>query len=502
MAARKGTAVRLVVDLDGVRHQHELAGHTPQATLADLVAEVTGSRPGPGEHLWVDDSMHRAGTLLDDVQLMEGTTVSRAAVTPAVELSGWTARVADGLSAGQVVVIPRNRALTIGRAPTADLIIDSPSASWAHATVAFETRAEPPGEEPGSHRSLHGLHGAHGSRHGDQEQEETGKGREPEAEQVEGLRIVDLGSTNGTLVDGRPIGSPEDSGGNSGREDAPAQDDSVQDDSQGSEGDEEHGAHPGGHLLPLLGRHRGEDQEEEPAEEGVFVTEDCVLLVGGAAVVLSRDLGETPAPRPGSLHNVTGQGTVPFNRPPRPGQPPRPVPLNPPSRRSITEATKFSIISVLAPLVLAVVMVLMLHDMRYAMFSALSPILGVGTWLEQKRRYRADTRAEEERFGRAMETFRGDLRDAAAAERRRREALVPDPAVVMRWAERPTTRLWERRTGTDGFLDLHVGVGDAPWTPPVDERHSGQRPEKEVSTSWTTATSSPPRSRPTSPTPG
>ena len=67
-----------------------------------------------------------------------------------------------------------------------------------------------------------------------------------------------------------------------------------------------------------------------------------VVVVGGTAVTLRRDLAESLAPAPGSLHNVTTAGTAPFNRPPRPGRPPRarrrsvpPVHKDPPAAQPV-----------------------------------------------------------------------------------------------------------------------------------------------------------------------
>ena len=68
-------------------------------------------------------------------------------------------------------------------------------------------------------------------------------------------------------------------------------------------------------------------------EEGIFVTEEAVVVVGGTAITLRPDLAESPAPAPGSLHNVTTAGTAPFNRPPRPGRPPQPDPVVPPAHK-------------------------------------------------------------------------------------------------------------------------------------------------------------------------
>ena len=217
----------------------------------------------------------------------------------------------------------------------------------------------------------------------------------------------------------------------------------------------------------------------EVPEEGVLVTDEAVVLAGGTAITLRRDLAETPAPPPGSLHNLTPAGTAPFNRPPRPGRPAAPEPVEPPVRKDPPPPNRFSIATVVGPLILAGVMVAVTHMVMYALLAGLSPVLGVGTWWEQKRRRRQDIEEEDARFARAKETLADDLAQAAAAERARRRDDVPDPATALRRAALPTTRLWQRRSGSDDFLVLHGGVGDVPWTPPVD-RQSGPRLDDEV----------------------
>lgn len=226
----------------------------------------------------------------------------------------------------------------------------------------------------------------------------------------DGVRLKDAGSTNGTLLDG--------------------------------------------HELP---------------EEGELVTEACVLTVGGSVITLTPDTRESLAPPPGSLHNLTPAATAPFNRPPRPGRVGGSEEIRPPEHREPPAASRFSIATVVAPLVLAGVMVMM-SGPQYALIALMSPILAVGTWWEGKRRRKADVAEEKIRFEKALAAFRADIRNAAAQARSRRRETAPDPATVIRRAALPTTQLWQRRSGSEDFLQLHVGIGDVPWAPPVDTR--------------------------------
>ena len=231
----------------------------------------------------------------------------------------------------------------------------------------------------------------------------------------DGVRVRDAGSTNGTLVDGVEVGA-----------------------------------------------------------DGLLVEDEAVVVAGGTAITLRRALTETPAPAPGTLHNLTTAGTAPFNRPPRPGRPPAPAAVQPPVHKDPPAPTRFSLATVIGPLILAAVMVVVMKSAQYALLAALSPVLGVGTWWEQKRRRKADMADEDVRFATALDTLRADLAQAAAAERARRRDEIPDPATVLRRAALPTTRLWQRRPRGGDFLALHAGVGDVLWAPDLDQQ-SGPR---------------------------
>ena len=176
-------------------------------------------------------------------------------------------------------------------------------------------------------------------------------------------------------------------------------------------------------------------------EEGARIDADAVLRIGDCAIAARKDVEEPRAPRPGSLHNITAAGTVPFNRPPRPGRRKNPEPLTPPERPRQAQPTRFSLIAVVGPLILAVVMVVMMRDLRYAMFSAMSPLLAIGNWFDQKRRRRAEKKEAEKTFSEDLERFTASLREAAAAELAARRAAVPAVDLAARRALWPTTTL-------------------------------------------------------------
>lgn len=407
--------MRVTIDVDGTPHDVELAQAAGTATLADLVEQVCGQLLAAADEVWVDERKHAASDRLADVTLLEGSRVGRDPLSRTTPVTSWTATVSGGLDAGRVVPLPRQRALTIGRAPLADITVDSPSTSWNHASLTLEE---------------------------------------------DGVRVRDVGSTNGTVVEGERVATLAE------LEAAAA-----------AEAEEAAKAEKTGVAAKVSGLRRKDEETEEPEPivDGVLVTEEAVVLVGGAAITLRRKPAEPLAPAPGSLNNVTPSGTAPFNRPPRPGRPPAPEEITPPVKKDDPAPSRFPLATVIGPLVLAVAMVFVLGNAKFALIAGLSPILGIGTYYEQKRRRTKEIEEEETRFAEALETFASDIAEAAAAERARRRAELPDPATTIRRAALPSTLMWQRRFSADDFLKLNAGVGDVGWAPPIDDSSNGKR---------------------------
>ncbi len=170
------------------------------------------------------------------------------------------------------------------------------------------------------------------------------------------------------------------------------------------------------------------------------------------------------------LRHVNAAGTIPFNRPPRPAPPP---PLDaievPEPPKTSTSNAAFNIVAFIAPLVLAGALFAATRQVGFLAFTLLSPIMVLGNWIQGKIRGRRGSRRETERFAKQLATFQSELFGAVTTESARLDTAHPDPAEVMRRVLLPSTRLWERRPHDPDFLRLRSGLGDVPWTPPVDE---------------------------------
>ncbi|ROS37621.1 FtsK/SpoIIIE domain-containing protein [Curtobacterium sp. PhB78] len=368
--------MRLLIELDDRREAVEVDGWSGASSLGELVSAAVGLTLEPGTTLAVDGHRTSVDTPLRDLVLLEGSRIGRTPEDRPLGTDGWTVTLAGGLEAGLVAPVPRGRKLVVGRAPQADVVLPTESASWEHCTVERED---------------------------------------------DGVRVRDAGSTNGTVIAGERIDA-----------------------------------------------------------EGVLLSGTTSVIVGGAVLLVRPALDEVPVPAAGSMANLTPAATAPFNRPPRAGRTSDAETVVPPGRKDVPPASKFSWITVAAPLVLAGAMVLLLGDARFALFALLSPVTAIGMWFEQKHRRAKNLKEEDTRFAEAVQSFRGEISEAAAVEAARRQELVPDPATVVRRAELPTTLLWQRRSDDEDFLSLHAGTGDAPWRPEVDQRAASAKLEDEA----------------------
>ena len=157
--------MHLVVERDGGETEIDLRLLHPDATVADLTATLDPSAPAP-RGLVVGGHRHGPDEPLADLGLTHGTTVSvsdpdRRTVAATASPTGVCLAVVGGPDAGTIVALPTGASVTVGRANGTDHVLDDRTASGRHAR--FDV--------------------------GDD-------GR---------VRVTDLGSTNGTFLDGRRV---------------------------------------------------------------------------------------------------------------------------------------------------------------------------------------------------------------------------------------------------------------------------------------------------------
>jgi S-DNA-T family DNA segregation ATPase FtsK/SpoIIIE len=331
------------------------------ATLADLFRALDAAVP---ETASIDGRPVPTGVAVEDSGLHEGALLSAATSADPTLATRATheAITVAGLDAGRIFPLPPGRWL-VGRAPTADIVLDHDTVSREHCTLTVT---------------------------GDR------------------VRVTDLGSANGVLVNGAFV-----------------------------------------------------------TTEATEVGPDDVLMVGAVALAVRR-VSDADRPRSLDLHRHLGPaGTVSFNRPPRSAPPDGPGELVAPSEPGEPAKPHFSVASTVGPLILAVIMVAITRDLRFGLFALLSPLIGVGTYLESRRKNRKEKAENTRKYDAERAEFDQHLAAAGEVERARLRHLLPDLGEALRRATLPSTRLWERRPPHEDFLHLYAGIADRTWTPDV-----------------------------------
>jgi S-DNA-T family DNA segregation ATPase FtsK/SpoIIIE len=223
-----------------------------------------------------------------------------------------------------------------------------------------------------------------------------------------------------------------------------------------------------------LGSRNGTWRRGQALRGDVAVDPHDVLRLGAVQVVARSARREDRARRATTLAGLAA--VVPFNRPPRPAPPGARAPLDVPEPPKPAAARgPFSIVAVLAPLLMAAVMVKVLGNPAFALFALLSPVMLLGSAVEQRRQRKRSTRREAGRYASDLARFASTFDAAIADELDHRRRALPDLAEVARRATLPSVQLWQRRTRHDDWLQLRAGIGDIVWRPPLTER-SGARP--------------------------
>jgi S-DNA-T family DNA segregation ATPase FtsK/SpoIIIE len=226
---------------------------------------------------------------------------------------------------------------------------------------------------------------------------------------------------------------------------------------------------PGGRraLVTDLDSVNGTWVEGARIRQPVEVSPGELFEAGDVAFVVAPPPPELPID---PLREAGLGGTIPFNRPPRAHLPRAEEPLLAPEAPAEASRPRLSVASALGPLLLGGVMVVLLHSIIYALFMLLSPVLVIGSWIEQRRQVSRSARGGRREYERALAQF-GD-----AVARRRGEELAwlrdthPDLAEVVRRAQAPDPRLWERRPEDGDFLSLSAGYGEVPFRPALGSR--------------------------------
>ncbi|HEY5316979.1 MAG TPA: FtsK/SpoIIIE domain-containing protein [Solirubrobacteraceae bacterium] len=227
---------------------------------------------------------------------------------------------------------------------------------------------------------------------------------------------------------------------------------------------------PGGLRATVtdLGSVNGSWVEGRRIKEPTEVSPGTVFEAGDVAFMLAEVSADRLDVDP--QRQAGAGGLVAFNRPPRARKRGPDAALSPPEQVREQTAQKFSMVSAFAPLLLGGVMVILLHNILFALFMLLSPVMVIGSWLESRRQTGSATRGARRAHAEQLATFTTEVTARSAEVITHLRQSLPDPAEIIRRATDPSPLLWERRPDDDDFLYLSAGLGDRIIRPPLDSR--------------------------------
>jgi S-DNA-T family DNA segregation ATPase FtsK/SpoIIIE len=151
-----------------------------------------------------------------------------------------------------------------------------------------------------------------------------------------------------------------------------------------------------------------------------------------------------------------------YNRPPRILPPDRQTKFKLPAPVRDDHKRPFPIVMLVMPLMAAVLMAAMMHQARYLMMAAMSPLMMLGNYWQEKKTGKKTYNQQVADYEAKKARIEADAREALTLERNARRQESPDPATLLDIGIGPRQRLWERRRRDHDHLLLRVGTLDQP----------------------------------------
>jgi S-DNA-T family DNA segregation ATPase FtsK/SpoIIIE len=223
-------------------------------------------------------------------------------------------------------------------------------------------------------------------------------------------------------------------------------------------------------------------------EGAALAPDEPVPLAPGAALAAGRSqFTIEPPPAEGHPPPVAGDGTIRFNRPPRvrrlPEQVVRPFPPPP----EAAQRARLPLGASLIPLALGLGLYLATRIPTMLFFAALSPLMAVSTFVEDRRSGRKGFEQRRREYRQKLAALHDELDHERTRELAARRIANPDAAQILRRAAHLEPTLWERRAGDDDFLTLRLGAADRPslFTVRIDQGGDAElRRETEEVAEW------------------
>ncbi|MGI8694778.1 MAG: FtsK/SpoIIIE domain-containing protein [Geodermatophilaceae bacterium] len=322
----------------------------PGTVLGDVATQLRAAVDKPAAALYAGSTRLRDDTPFGSPGLRHGCILGVGTIAPRRDDSSSVLelRVVSGLLAGQTFGLGRGEHV-IGRGSTCELHLDDPLCSRRHAVLGVA---------------------------------------------ADGVTVADAGSTNGTRLDGTPVGT-------------------------------------------------------EPAPIAV----GQLLRLGDSVLSLA-----VPADIP-AVTRATRDGTVAVNRPPRLIDAPTETTIDWPSPPQPSPPPRLALIALVLPIVAGVLLAVLLRMPQFLLFTLLSPLFMLGTFLSARTGRRRNSRQDKADYELALRRAGHDRDRAVALDSVARRRACPDLASVRTTAQRTGQRLWERRPDDRDFALLRIGTG-------------------------------------------
>ena len=202
------------------------------------------------------------------------------------------------------------------------------------------------------------------------------------------------------------------------------------------------------------------------------------VLVGGLRVARSV-LGHGDLARLGatevtvSMDRARASATttdIAFIRSPRVLRRPEERELEVPPAPSEPDPTPFPVLALVAPLVMGAALFAFTRSAVAVLFVALSPLLMIGSYLDQRRQSRKKAAAQRTAYLAALQRLDDQVVAAHDLDRTALEDLHPPLAECVAAADRRSDILWSRRPEHPEFLSVRLGTGDVRPFVRLDDR--------------------------------
>lgn len=161
----------------------------------------------------------------------------------------------------------------------------------------------------------------------------------------------------------------------------------------------------------------------------------------------------TPAPFDSTVQHVQSPVVDPVFAPPV---------LDLPAPPDEAEPARFPLIAMVAPLLMGGVLYLTTHSTMSLIFVALSPLIMVGSWLDNRLTRRKSARRKLDEFEAGLAQSQETLEANVARERLGRDAESPSATTLANDVAQRNPRVWSRRPEHRSFLELRLGTGSLP----------------------------------------